>query len=343
MQSVQKGTTLKTQHRWLVFVGVLLCAMELASRFLFGNYAQSALVEKVDDPALCMVLGRNRDLTYTGWYRRVPQTQMQSDGFGARGFRNYVDYSIKNQEVNHIFMLGDSFTYGQGVEREEALPALVEESLGTSYRVWNFGVPGRNFYQMSADVERLLENTTLPKPKLLLVNLFINDFHEAPEQCMLTEATWKLPLMRMCHLCRWAILATSPSPQTLQKEEITEAVRKQIQDIERLGQQHQVPILFALLMDHHVHESFQPSLPPIYRIVQEESQHWIDLDEVWALLLMNESQYQIPGEYHWNVEGNQRLAQSYAQALHSSISTLFSSSGMRKQNFNSIRTMPNNP
>ena len=97
---------------------------------LFGNYAQSALVERVDDTELCMVLGKNRTLTYTGWYRKVDATEMQSDEVSSRGFvksnKNQID-SIK------VFMLGDSFTYGQGVNIEYSLPHLVNQEMGAGY------------------------------------------------------------------------------------------------------------------------------------------------------------------------------------------------------------------
>ena len=79
-------------------------------------------------------------------------------------------------------------------------------------------------------------------------------------------------------------------------------------------------------MDHHVHRAFEPTLPEIHTLVQQHSLRWIDLDKTWSMLLLGEADYQIPGEYHWNNQGNQVLAQAYAQALQQQQSTIFTTS-----------------
>ncbi len=288
---------------------VFLTALEVGSRCLFGNYAQSALVERVEDPDLCMVLGKNRDLIYTGWYQKVSPTRMESDRFGSRGF---VKVNKNQKDSVKIFMVGDSFTYGQGVNIEDSLPHLVNQGLGERYQVWNFGVPGRNFYQLAADIERLL----VYKPDLILVNTFINDFHEPPGQCMLSETTdWQMPLMRNCHLCRWTLLLLSPEAPHLTPDEIENAVVDQIGQIERLGRENDVRIVFVPLMDRQVYRTFEPTLPPVYALIEKHAKLWLDLEYTWSTLLLRTSEYQIAGEFHWNAEGNRLLAQAYVQAL----------------------------
>jgi len=313
----------KKTRQWVVAIVVLVMALEVGSRILFGNYAQSALVERVDDEELCMVLGQNRSLTYTGWYRKVDSTHMQSDGLTARGF---VNPNKKQIDKTKVFMLGDSFTYGQGVNIEYSLPHLVNQDLGDGYQIWNFGVPGRNFYQIASDVQRLM----VYDPDVILVNLFINDFHEPPGECMLSESTdWQMPLMRWCHTCRWGLLglgAVLSEHPNLTPEQITVEVVSNIKTIEKIGKEHDVPIVFALLMDHHVYRAFEPTLPAVHTLVQQHSTRWIDLDKTWSRLLLGESEYQIPGEYHWNNQGNQVLAQAYAQALQQQQNTIFTTS-----------------
>ena len=310
----------KKTRQWVVAIVVLVGALEVGSRILFGNYAQSALVERVDDTALCMVLGKNRTLTYTGWYRKVDATEMQSDDVSSRGF---VKSNKKQVDITKVFMLGDSFTYGQGVNIEYSLPHLVNLDLGDHYTVWNFGVPGRNFYQMASDIQRLM----VYKPDVILVNLFINDFHEPPGECMLSATTdWQMPLMRWCHVCRWSLLgvgAVVSEQAYLTSPQIEQQVVDHIAKIERIGRDHDVPIVFALLMDHQVHRAFEPTLPAIHTLVQQHSTRWIDLDKTWSTLLWRESEYQILGEYHWNNQGNQVLAQAYAQALQNQQNTIF--------------------
>lgn len=297
---------------------VFVTSIEIASRMMFGNYAQSALVERTVDPNLCMVLAPNQQLTYTGWYRKVPTTVMESDEYGSRGFIKSVQYQ---EDVKNIFMIGDSFTYGQGVNIEDALPTLVDAKLGDGVRVWNFGVPGRNFYQMPAEVQRLAAF----KPDLILVNLFINDFHEPPGQCMLNPSTdWKLPLMRHCHICRWGILGLSSEPSVLSKSEMETEVIRTIQKLNQQSQDLSIPIVFVLMMDHYAHRDFQPELPEIYSLVQSHTSRWIDLEQVWTTLLVQEKEYQIPGEFHWNAAGNQILAEAYSKSLRTHIPSFLS-------------------
>lgn len=297
---------------------VLLFSLEFASRMMFGNYAQSALVERTVDPNLCMVLAPNQELTYTGWYRKVPATIMESDEHGSRGFIKDIKYQ---EDVKNIFMIGDSFTYGQGVNIADALPTLVNADLGDGVRVWNFGVPGRNFYQMPSEVQRLAAFN----PDLILVNLFINDFHEPPGQCMLNASTdWKLPLMRHCHLCRWSILGVSSDSPVLSKSEMEKEVIRTIQELNQQSHELSIPIVFVLMMDHYAHRDFQPELPAIHSVVQSHASEWIDLEQVWTTLLMQEESYQIPGEFHWNPAGNQILAEAYSKSLRTHIPNLIS-------------------
>ena len=144
---------------------------------------------------------------------------------------------------------------------------------------------------------------------------------------MLSASTdWQMPLMRKCHLCRWVLLGMSSQRAVLSPTQIEKEVIQNIEAIEQFGHQHQVPIVFVLLMDHHVHEQFEPEVPAIYPLVHEHATRWLDLDETWASLLMDKDVYQIEGEYHWNPEGNQILATAYATVLNKHIHNLWNPS-----------------
>ncbi|MCU0612630.1 MAG: GDSL-type esterase/lipase family protein, partial [Candidatus Eisenbacteria bacterium] len=73
-----------------------------------------------------------------------------------RGFRGAA---WREDALLRVLVLGDSFTFGYGVEEREAYPAVVEELLaaaGCRVAVCNAGVPGYGTLQEAALAERLL-------------------------------------------------------------------------------------------------------------------------------------------------------------------------------------------
>jgi lysophospholipase L1-like esterase len=69
-----------------------------------------------------------------------------------------------------ILMLGDSFTFGWGVEEAEAFPALVEHKLGAS--VINAGVPGYGPFDEAAQMELLCEPL---RPVRVVVGFYVGN------------------------------------------------------------------------------------------------------------------------------------------------------------------------
>jgi lysophospholipase L1-like esterase len=71
-----------------------------------------------------------------------------------------------------IVVVGDSFTWGQGIEREERFSNLIEQFLGPRYEVFNFGIPGDD---MPEHLTRLTQALAV-SPDYVLLQLYINDF-----------------------------------------------------------------------------------------------------------------------------------------------------------------------
>lgn len=96
-----------------------------------------------------------------------------SDGYRDREFE---DPSSSGQFV--IAVLGDSYTFAQGVPQENTYPAVMErilnQQVGKDYfRVWNLGVSGYNTEQES----HVLQTFVLPKrPAWVVVGYNINDY-----------------------------------------------------------------------------------------------------------------------------------------------------------------------
>jgi len=75
-----------------------------------------------------------------------------------------------------IALIGDSFTWGNGLEENERTSNVLEQFLGPNYEVLNFGKPGNN---MPEHLDVLTQALTTA-PDFVLLQLYINDF-ETPE------------------------------------------------------------------------------------------------------------------------------------------------------------------
>jgi lysophospholipase L1-like esterase len=71
-----------------------------------------------------------------------------------------------------IAIVGDSFTWGQGIEVGERYSNLLEDALGPGYEVLNFGRPGDDMPE-HLDV---LDQALATSPDFVLLQLYINDF-----------------------------------------------------------------------------------------------------------------------------------------------------------------------
>jgi len=115
------------------------------------------------------------------WYRHVRSSGNAADYFAAAhpprvsnnslGFRDR-EPGPKDPQRYRIAVIGDSFTWGQGIEAAERFSNLLEGSLGPRYEVLNFGVPGHDMPQHLEVLEQVLPL----KPDFVLLQLYINDF-----------------------------------------------------------------------------------------------------------------------------------------------------------------------
>ena len=119
-----------------------------------------------------------RDITTTAdsssyftrrWYRAHPPIR------NALGFREREVFSIKKLGTFRIAIIGDSFTYGQGILEEERFSNLLQVELNKEsahYEVLNFGQPGAE----TDDQLVILDELVFPlAPDFVLLQWFVND------------------------------------------------------------------------------------------------------------------------------------------------------------------------
>ena len=99
-------------------------------------------------------------------------------------------------ERYRIVVVGDSFTWGQGVEERDRYSDLIERALGPGYEVFNFGRPGNN---LPEHLDVLAQALTV-KPDFVLLQLYINDWETAsmrrPEPKPLLPEPWDRTMER---------------------------------------------------------------------------------------------------------------------------------------------------
>jgi lysophospholipase L1-like esterase len=91
------------------------------------------------------------------------------------GFREH-EIGPKHGDRYRIAIVGDSFTWGNGLEEAERTSNVLGEALGPRFEVLNFGLPGNNLPEHLDVLSRALTVS----PDYVLLQLYINDF-ETPE------------------------------------------------------------------------------------------------------------------------------------------------------------------
>jgi hypothetical protein len=86
----------------------------------------------------------------------------------------YRDREIGPKAPNRyrIAIIGDSFTFGNGVEEPDRFSNLLQGFLGPTYEVLNFGHPGNNMPDHLEELEQVLTFS----PDFVLLQLYENDF-----------------------------------------------------------------------------------------------------------------------------------------------------------------------
>src|SRR5262249_38024874 len=98
-----------------------------------------------------------------------PKVSVNRNGYRDR------EFGPKDPNRYRIAVIGDSLTWGQGIDARERFTNLIEDALGPRYEVLNLGIPGHDMPQ-HLDV---LDQALTAQPDFILLQLFINDFETA--------------------------------------------------------------------------------------------------------------------------------------------------------------------
>lgn len=200
-------------RRFRLAAGVTLLSLLLAEfvlHFALGNFDVAPFVRDPGD-GRCVGLQPNAASTYTGTVARIPPVVHAVNQYGYRGRALPRE---RNPGTLRIAALGDSFTFGQGVTAEAALPAQLEAQLSgatpqgkpSKVEVLNFGVPGLNLRE-SIDQYRYFARNW--QADVVVLFLFKNDL-EAP-LCDIVGRRLFMTTFRHVRMFRLGVVALAPA------------------------------------------------------------------------------------------------------------------------------------
>lgn len=123
----------------LASASLIICCLvgEVAARMLFSP--RRAVVAYRFDPRYGFVHRPGEDTRTYAWGDGKPWRYR----INSRGFRGDEWTDSARSGKHRLIMMGDSFTFGVGLEESEAVPAVVQQKLGTTaFEVINAGVSG---------------------------------------------------------------------------------------------------------------------------------------------------------------------------------------------------------
>lgn len=151
---------------FVIVTALALVAAEFGARWYFRQAASS---------------GNARDFVA----RRATAPEIRTNRLGFRE-REIPPKSDRYR----IAVVGDSFTWGQGVEERDRYSDVIQRTLGPGYEVFNFGRPGNN---LPEHLDVLTQALTI-SPDFVLLQLYINDWETAsmrrPEPRPLLPEAW---------------------------------------------------------------------------------------------------------------------------------------------------------
>lgn len=99
-------------------------------------------------------------------------------GLNSHGFREREITTVQ-PGVKRIAVVGDSLTYGQGIERDQRFTDRLDQALGDDIEVLNFGVPGANYAELR---EIMSEAIDIARPDAVILQWYINDVQPLGER-----------------------------------------------------------------------------------------------------------------------------------------------------------------
>lgn len=280
---------------------VCLLVVELGLRLVLGNLDIAPFRVSPGD-GRCVGLEPNAESSYTGMLLRIPTVAHRVN---AHGFRGPARGEAPASDKLRIAALGDSFTFGQGVADDQALPAVLEGELAARGRqdveVLNFGIPGLNLTEITAQYRHFARRW---KPRVVALFLFENDLDRG--LCETLDRSAFMWSLRHLRLFRLGVVALAPEslgePNPHSSPARVAALRSQLAELRALVEADGARLLLISLADP---------------LSDARTTRSIAADERIPALVFDRERFEsfdtIPNETHWTAEANQQAARAISE------------------------------
>ena len=281
---------------WVIGITVLLAACESIARYFIAG------------PIDFIALSGDPDLIYElrpGHYRvdgilfRIPEYDVAIDRNGCRVAA--LDTPAGDPHDIPVLLIGDSFTFGDGVSGSQTFPALIKTLL-PGVRLINCGVPGYNLVQLARAAELRVAQFN---PALSLILVYRNDLKGALRLERTPDApTWLQWLRRHSRLFRLFYIMHGWFAGDLGRLQPlpVSAAEKALVRIARIASAHRTVLIILR----------EPSHPQI-QFLQETQRRGLRWYRTPPRFF--DRSLQIPKNLHWTPEGQRRFAEWLAPLL----------------------------
>jgi len=155
---------------WWITLPVICLLGLVATDFLFYFLIPDLRIIAVPSPTRHYQLQPNTEcIDYSSLFR---EGRLIHYRIGTYGNRIGTDRDQRPITQPLVACIGDSNTFGQGVEFEESYPAILQSLLPENVSVINFGVPGYNAWQSAVMTESINEQLN---PEIIIFQICTND------------------------------------------------------------------------------------------------------------------------------------------------------------------------
>jgi lysophospholipase L1-like esterase len=282
---------------WLLIAVVTLLLLEVISRVFVADPVE--FVRLSNDPELVYELKPGRYLA-NGVLFRIPAYTININQQGCRDRPLGADDF--QQQVTRVLFVGDSFSFGEGVNDEQVFSRLLEENYNAGhgparFRVINCGVEGYNLVQTIRSLERGISQF---KPQLVMVMLYRNDLKAALQIAPMLESRGLHGLLRQ-HSRFYRLGSIVHGTWTRQVGRLpplsAREIYRSLDRVQQLAGRSGVSIRFLILRDlWHEHIDISQEL-------DRRDQSWFR-----APPALFQQKLLIAGNGHWNADGHRAFA-----------------------------------
>lgn len=300
------GHVSRFRQRVLLVLGstlLTLLVVEVVFRATLPSYTYDDMYVESSDAFLGVTLRPDSTFEFDGLDILIPATQVS---ISAQGLRDR-EYEIpKPYGTKRVLCMGDSMTFGWGVEERDCWCRILAGRLttgGAGWEVINMGVPGYNFAQ---SVHYLGTKGVGFQPDLTVFLFNRSDYLPAIEHGASTDfVSW---MVAHVALYRWIHMRTSGAERDLEEGVVTDsaAVQPAAEKLARLGREHGFrSAVFMLESPTAEDEAFMGTLEGL-GIAAEVLQLSVQGEEV---------ELTIPDDGHPNTEAHHRIGAFIENAL----------------------------